>query len=61
MKRHELAGKRKRVFAAVLSAAVMMSSIAPGATAYAEDVIIEEEPGTESGMIETYGAEDMTM
>ena len=58
MKRHELAGKRKRVFAAVLSAAVMMSSIAPGATAYAEDVIIEEEPGTESGMIETYGAED---
>lgn len=58
MKRHELAGKRKRVFAAVLSAAVMMSSIAPGVTAYAEDVIIEEEPGTESGMIETYGAED---
>ena len=58
MKRHELVGKRKRVFAAVLSAAVMMSSIAPGATAYAEDVIIEEEPGTESGMIETYGAED---
>ena len=58
MKRHELAGKRKRVFAAVLSAAVMMSSIVPGATAYAEDVIIEEEPGTESGMIETYGAED---
>ena len=58
MKRHELAGKRKRVFAAVLSAAVMMSSIAPGATVYAEDVIIEEEPGTESGMIETYGAED---
>ena len=58
MKRHELAGKRKRVFAAVLSAAVMMSSIAPGVTAYAEDVIIEEEPGAESGMIETYGAED---
>ena len=58
MKRHELAGKRKRVFAAVLSAAVMMSSIAPGVTVYAEDVIIEEEPGTESGMIETYGAED---
>ena len=58
MKRHELAEKRKRVFAAVLSAAVMMSSIAPGVTAYAEDVIIEEEPGAESGMIETYGAED---
>ena len=36
----------------------MMSSIAPGVTAYAEDVIIEEEPGAESGMIETYGAED---
>ena len=50
MKRHELVGKRKRVFAAVLSAAVMMSSIAPGATAYAEDVIIEEEKSQGSGV-----------
>ena len=67
MKRCELAGKGKQVFAVILSAAVMMTSIAPGAV-YAEEVIIEEEPGAggeqvsdggaEPGMIEAYGAED---